>query len=231
MIDGQKIWTTFADRAHHCFVLARTESDSTRHRGLTMLICPMDQAGVTVHRIRQISGDHEFSEVWFDGARCPAGWVVGEPGRGWAATMTLFQFERGDPGYTDHARLLVELVDARDAVRAAGQRVSPAGRADLGTRAGELWLRCQELRALNVRMSLAAETGGSIAETGSVSNLVWGELAKDVADLVADAADATGTGRDAAIHHRLASRAKSIYSGTSEIQRNVIAERLLGMPR
>jgi alkylation response protein AidB-like acyl-CoA dehydrogenase len=231
VIDGQKIWTTFADRAGYCFVLARSEPDSVRHRGLTLLICPMDQPGVTVRPIRQISGDTEFSEVFFDAARCPAAWAVGEPGRGWAAAMTLFQFERGDPGYTDHARLLVELVDARDLVLGAGTAVTPAARADLGTRAVGLWRRCQELRALNIRLALLAEAGGAIAETGSVTNLVWGELAKDVADLGADAAEVAGVDPAAAVHHRLASRAKSIYSGTTEIQRTVIAERLLGLPR
>lgn len=230
-IDGQKIWTTFADRAGYCFVLARTDPESTRHRGLSLLICPMDQPGVTVRTIEQISGDHEFSEVFFDDARCPADWVVGEPGAGWAAAMTLFQFERGDPGYTDHARLLVELADARDAVLAAGGSVSSPVRRDLAARAGALWLRCQQLRALNTRMALVAETGGAIAETGSVSNLLWGELAKDVADLTADAAGATGSGVAGALHHQLAARAKSIYSGTTEIQRTVIAERLLGLPR
>lgn len=231
VIDGQKIWTTFADRTGYCFVLARTDPDSARHRGLTLLICPTDQPGVTIRTIEQISGDHEFAEVFFDGARCPASWAVGEPGQGWSAAMTLFQFERGDPGYTDHARLLVELVGARDAVRAAGAAVSPAARADLAGRAVDLWRRCQELRALNIRLALLAEAGGQTAETGSVTNLVWGELAKDVADLGADAADLTGTDLPAAIHHRLASRAKSIYSGTTEIQRTVIAERLLGLPR
>jgi alkylation response protein AidB-like acyl-CoA dehydrogenase len=145
--------------------------------------------------------------------------------------MTLFQFERGDPGYTDHARLLVELVDARDTVLAAGAAVSPAARADLAARAGRLWVRCQELRALNIRLSLVEEAGGAIAETGSVSNLVWGELAKDVADLGADAAEAAGVDPTDAIHHRLVSRAKSIYSGTTEIQRTVISERLLRLPR
>ncbi|MEU7810866.1 acyl-CoA dehydrogenase family protein [Pseudonocardia sp. NPDC049154] len=231
VLDGQKIWTTFADRAGYCFVLARSEPSSQRHRGLTLLICPMDQPGVTVRPIRQISGDSEFAEVFFDGARCPAGWTVGEPGQGWAAAMTLFQFERGDPGYTDHARLLVELTDARDLVHAADDAVSHAARADLGRRATDLWRRCQELRALNIRLALVAETGGQIAEAGSVTNLVWGELAKDVADLVGDAVEAAGAEPTASVHHRLASRAKSIYSGTTEIQRTVIAERLLGLPR
>ncbi|MEU6643597.1 acyl-CoA dehydrogenase family protein [Saccharomonospora sp. NPDC046836] len=228
-IDGQKIWTTFADRADYCFVLARTDPDSRRHRGLTLLICPMDQPRVSVRPIRQISGDREFSEVFFDDARVPAGWVVGEPGAGWHAAMTLFQFERGDPGYTDHARLLVELADIRTTLAAAA--LSPAAAADIRARATSLWLRCQELRALNVRLAVLAEQGRPIAETGSVTNLVWGELAKDVADLNGDVADLAGRDVAAAIHHRLACRAKSIYSGTTEIQRTIIAERLLGLPR
>lgn len=231
VIDGQKIWTTFADRADYCFVLARTEPGSERHRGLTLLICPMAQPGVSVRPIRQISGDTEFSEVFFDDARVPADWVVGEPGAGWKAAMTLFQFERGDPGYTDHARLLVELSDVRAAVAANRDTLSPAVADDIRSRATSLWLRCQELRALNIRLALLAEQGRAIAETGSVTNLVWGELAKDVADLAADTAERTGGDVAGAIHHRLACRAKSIYSGTTEIQRTIIAERLLGLPR
>lgn len=229
-IDGQKIWSTFADRAEYSFVLVRTEPGSTRHRGLSLLVCPMRQPGVAVRPIEQITGDHEFSEIFFDDARTPEGWVVGEPGAGWAAAMLLFGFERGDPGYTDHARLLVELHDARPlldphlhsaAAVAAGRR-----------RWVEQWLRCQELRQLNVRCALKAAVGGEVVELGSVTNLVWGELAKDVAELVSDLSGNAAILRGEEIsHHRLASRAKSIYSGTSEIQRNIVAERLLSLPR
>lgn len=230
VIDGQKIWSTFADRAKYSFVLARTEPDSAKHRGLSLLICEMDQPGVTVRPIRQITGDHEFSEIFFDGARAPESWVVGEPGKGWAASMLLFSFERGDPGFTDHARLLVELHDAKPLL--TPERHSRAVLADARQRWIELWLRCQELRRLNVRLAIDAEAGREVVELGSVTNLVWGELCKDIAEFVSDlSGDPAIVEGTAVSHHRLASRAKSIYSGTSEIQRNIIAERLLALPR
>lgn len=230
VVEGQKIWSTFADRARWCFVLARSDPESTKHRGLTLLIVDLDQPGVTIRPIRQITGDHEFSEIFFDGARAPQAWTVGEPGKGWSAAMLLFAFERGDPGFTDHARLLVELHDARPLLTA--DRLSAPALADARRRWVQLWLRCQELRRLNVRCALEAVAGREVVELGSVTNLVWGELCKDIAELGSDLSGTAAILRgDGASHHRLASRAKSIYSGTSEIQRNIVAERLLALPR
>jgi alkylation response protein AidB-like acyl-CoA dehydrogenase len=230
VVDGQKIWSTFADRARWCFVLARTDPNSTRHRGLSLLIVDLAQPGVTIRPIRQITGDHEFSEIFFDGARCPESWVVGQPGEGWAAAMLLFSFERGDPGFTDHARLLVSLHDARPLLTT--DRLSAAAFAESRQRWVQLWLRCQELRQLNVRCALEVASGRDVVELGSVTNLVWGELCKDIAELVADLSGPAAILRGSGVsYQRLASRAKSIYSGTSEIQRNIVAERLLRLPR
>lgn len=234
VITGQKTWTTFGQYADYCFVLCRTQPGSERHHGLTMLICPLDQPGVTVRPIKQISGQEEFCEVFFDGARVPQDWVVGEPGQGWATAMTLFQFERGDQGYTDHARLLVKLHDIERSIEeaeAAG-RLSPARAAEARARNSRFWVRCQELRQLNYRGALLAADGQGLGAIGSMTNLVWGELQKDMGAALADASGHRGIveGRHDT-HDRLASRASSIYSGTSEIQRNIIAERLLGLPR
>jgi alkylation response protein AidB-like acyl-CoA dehydrogenase len=234
VINGQKTWTTFGQYADFCFVLTRTEPGSMRHRGLSMIICPLDQPGVTVRPIRQISGDAEFCEVFFDEARAPRGWVVGDVGQGWQVAMTLFQFERGDQGYTDHARLLVRLADVEGAVDHAERAgaVSPDRIGHARTDIRQLWVRCQELRLLNYRGALLAADGQSLGAIGSMTNLVWGELEKDLGSLQAEVA--AGDGLRLGRHdtqHRLASRAASIYSGTSEIQRNIIAERLLGLPR
>jgi alkylation response protein AidB-like acyl-CoA dehydrogenase len=235
-INGQKIWTTFAQYADFCFVLARTDPGSERHRGLTLLICQTRQPGVTVRPIKQISGDEEFCEVFFDDAHAPAAWTVGGVGGGWQTAMTLFQFERSDQGYTDHGRLLVRLEHARRRLRGIievhPERLSAFELASFRARFAELWIRCQELRLLNLRMAVIAESGESVSSAGSVTNLVWGELEKDVAQFDADIAGGDGITRGtAAAHHQLASRAASIYSGTSEIQRNIVAERLLGLPR
>jgi alkylation response protein AidB-like acyl-CoA dehydrogenase len=234
VIDGQKTWTTFGQYADFCFVLCRTEPGSERHRGLTLLICPIDQPGVTVRPIPQISGDEEFCEVFFADARAPRDWVVGEPGRGWEAAMTLFQFERGDQGYTDHARMLVHLAQADEALeqsKAAGV-ISSERAAHSRAVHRELWVRCQGLRQLNYRAALLASERKELGAVGSITNLVWGELEKDLGSAFAEASGSRSLvvpRHDA--HGRLHSRAASIYSGTSEIQRNIISERLLGLPR
>lgn len=231
-ITGQKIWSTFAQYADYAFVLCRTERGSTKHKGLSLLICPLRQPGVTVRPIKQISGDEEFCEIFFDAAAVPADWVVGAVGQGWSTAMTLFQFERADQGYTDHARLLVAMHDARSRLRGGADAFDRARVDRFAERYTELWVRCQELRQLNLRMAVLAETGAAVGATGSVSNLVWGELEKDVAEFCADVQglDAVRRGSEVA-RAQIASRAASIYSGTSEIQRNIVAERLLELPR
>jgi alkylation response protein AidB-like acyl-CoA dehydrogenase len=233
-INGQKIWTTFGQYADFCFVLCRTETGSSRHRGMSLLICPMDQPGVVQRPIRQISGEQEFCEVFFDAAITPRDWVVGEPGQGWQAAMKLFQFERGDQGFTDHARILVHLSDAAESLRAsvAHGLISPVRARHAKDRQLDLWIRAQELRRLNLRAALLAGQGKDLGAVGSVTNLVWGELDKELADHCADLLGPHGVEFGPAESvARLAARAKTIYSGTSEIQRNIIAERLLGLPR
>ena len=235
VIDGQKIWTTWAQYSDFVLVLCRTEAGSERHRGLSLIICPAAQPGaVTVRPITQMSGDPEFAEVFLDGARAPEQYVLGQRGQGWAAAMTMFEFERADQGFTDHARLLVRLHDiAGDLV--AGERsgmLSPAVAAELRQTLAGLWIRCQQLRRFNLRVAINGEAGKGIGLFGSVVNLFWGELEKDTADLGAQALGPEGLWRDTdRSHHLLEGRAGSIYSGTSEIQRNIIAERILGLPR
>lgn len=234
LVNGQKIWTTFGQYADLCFVLCRTEAGSTRHHGLTMLICRTDQPGVTIRPIKQISGDEEFCEVFFDNARVPQGWVVGEVGKGWAAAMTLFQFERGDQGYTDHARMLVHLAACQERLEEseASGLISPVRAARARETHRDLWVRIQGLRHLNYRGAVLASEGKELGAVGSMTNLVWGELEKELGTAMAEASGVRGLvlGRHDT-HGRLHSRAASIYSGTSEIQRNIIAERLLGLPR
>lgn len=233
VIDGSKTWSTFAQYADLLFVLCRTDPASEKHRGLSLLVCPVDQPGVTIRPIDQISGDAEFCEVFFDGARAPASWVVGDVHQGWAASMVLLAFERADQGFTDHARILVTLHEARGVPADRDDELHPVDRAALRRRWALLWTRAQELRQLNLRMALMESAGIDCGSLGSVTNLIWAELYKDVHEFCAERA-----GGSAAIaahtrltHHRLHARATSIYSGTSEIQRNVISERLVGLPR
>jgi alkylation response protein AidB-like acyl-CoA dehydrogenase len=234
VIDGQKIWTTWAQYADYCFVLCRTEDGSSRHRGLSMIVCEMDQPGVTARPITQITGDAEFGEVFFDGARAARDLMVGAPGDGWAAAMTMFQFERADQGFTCHARLLVRLADVKEALHLARDRGALGGPAleQARLRYADLWIRGQQLRRINLRGALAADAGRSVGPAGSVTKIFWSELEKDVAAFHAGLYGAAGLVCGTEISHELlASRAASIYSGTTEIQRNIVADLLLGLPR
>jgi alkylation response protein AidB-like acyl-CoA dehydrogenase len=234
VVDGQKIWTTWAQYSDWCFVLCRTDPQSRRHRGLTLIIVPMEQEGITSNPILQMSGDPEFGEVFLDGARTDEALVVGEVGDGWQTAMTMFQFERADMGFTDHARLLVTLYDAAEVLRRVERErlASPPVCSQARLRLADLWIRCQQLRRMNVRAAVRAAEGEPVGVTGSAVNLHWASLEQDVAKLVAGLHRAEGVELGHHVsHHLLASRAASIYSGTSEIQRNIVAERMLRLPR
>ena len=234
VVDGQKIWTTWAQYADFCVVLCRTEEGSARHRGLSMLLVPMDQPGVTARPILQMNGAEEFCEVFLDGARAPAGHVVGGRGEGWAAAMTMFEYERADQGFTCHARQLVRIADVAAALRRLRDEGSLAPHAlePARLKLAELWSRGQRLRRLNLRAAVNAEAGIRLGPTGSVIKLYWSALEQDLATFAGDLLGAEGVDFDHPwTEHDLSSRAASIYSGTTEIQRNIVAERLLGLPR
>jgi len=234
VIDGQKIWTTWAQYADWCAVLCRTEEGEKRHEGLSMLIVPMRQPGIEIRPIVQMSGGQEFSEVFFDGAHADEHMVVGRRGDGWKAAMTMFEYERADQGFTCHARQLVRLADIAEALRTARRDgvLSPAQAGTARLRLADLWSRALRLRRLNLRAAVDAEGGKRLGAAGSVVKLFWSELEQDIAALGVEVLGAEGLSGDHPwVEHHLASRAASIYSGTSEVQRNIVSERLLGLPR
>jgi alkylation response protein AidB-like acyl-CoA dehydrogenase len=234
VINGQKIWTSWIHSARWSFVLCRTDPESKRHGGLSMLICELAQPEITTRPIIQINRDSEFGEVFYDGARVPADLIVGGVGDGWQVAMTMFQFERADQGFTDHARLLVQLADTIHEHKLAKRDglASPAVLDAARLKIADLWVRCQQLRQLNLRAAIDAEGGAQIGAAGSLVKLFWSELEQDIASLRASLSPAEGlTDGSQIAYDRLASRATTIYSGTSEIQRNIISERLLGLPR
>jgi alkylation response protein AidB-like acyl-CoA dehydrogenase len=231
VISGQKIWTTWAAYSKWCFVLCRTE-DTPRHKGLSMLIVDMDQPGIEVHPIRQMSGRADFCEVFFEEAQTPHDLIVGERGQGWQVAMTMLQFERADQGYTDHAPLLVTLHLLRQALSdaVAGSSLLPPEAARL--RFADLWRRCQQLRRYNLRNAVNAEQGREVGVAASTVNVFWSHLVKDLAEFKASVqADDGVLDNTPTSENLLYSRASSIYSGTDEIQLNIIAERILGLPR
>ncbi|KMS86356.1 acyl-CoA dehydrogenase family protein [Prauserella rugosa] len=226
VLNGQKIWTSLAHVADWCFVLARTEPGSFRHRGLSYLLVPMDQPGVTVRPITQLTGTSEFNEVFFDDARTDADLVVGEPGDGWRIAMGTLGFERGVSTLGQQIGFRRELDGIVAEARRTGTIDDPILRADL-TRA---WIDLRVLRAHALR-TLEREPGPDVA----VGKLLWSGWHRRLGELAMRARGARGltTGGELDAWQRLFlfSRADTIYGGSDEIQRNILAERVLGLPR
>ena len=233
-IDGQKVWTSLATEADRCFVLARTEPGSVRHRGLSYLLVPMDQPGVDVRPIVQLTGTSEFNEVFFDDARADAADVVGTPGDGWKVAMGTLAVERGVSTFGQQMGFAREFEDVRAAARATGAADDPA----ISDRLLDAWIELQVLRHTAV-MSLGAPAGTTPGTEANVAKLMWapwhqrlGELAVDVLGAAGTVAAGFGEGElTPAQQLHLFTRADTIYGGSNEIQRNVIAQRMLGLPR
>nr|WP_031464310.1 acyl-CoA dehydrogenase family protein [Sciscionella sp. SE31] len=230
VIDGQKIWTSLAHLADWCFVLARTEPGSKRHAGLSYLLVPMNQEGVTVRPIEQLTGTSEFNEVYFDGARTSADLVVGEPGQGWRVAMGTLTFERGVSTLGQQVRFRREWEGVRARAAASGMLADPGFAEELSRSRLELEvMREHALRTLG----MSEKDGG--AGQASVAKLLWANWHRRLGELAVRAEGAAGLtaedGLDQWQRLYLFSRADTIYGGSNEIQRNIIAERVLGLPK
>ena len=246
VVTGQKVWTSLAHVADWCFVLARTEPGSRRGAGLSYLLVPMRQSGVTVRPIRQLTGTSEFSEVFFDGARTGAANVVGEPGDGWRIAKATLAIERGAAMLGLQVGFRRELADLVEVARRTAAGSDPLLRDKLA----RAWIGLEAVRAY------ALDTlGGDDDTEASVLKILWsrwhrnvGELAMEVLGAPSMIASAGPGGRtlkppqtppeghepyDLDDWQRLFlfSRADTIYGGSDEIQRNIIATRALGLPR
>ncbi|HVY95626.1 MAG TPA: acyl-CoA dehydrogenase family protein [Solirubrobacterales bacterium] len=228
-IDGQKVWTSLAFYADWCFVIARTEPGSERHRGLSYLLVPMDQEGVEVRPIVQITGTSEFSEVFFEDAETAAENVVGEPGEGWRVAMGTLGFERGVATLGDQIGFERELERVVEAARANGAIERP----EIADRIADAWIGLRTMRFQALRT-----LGSADPQAASVAKLLWapwhqrlGELAVDVLGAGATLAAAPPYELTDAQALFLFTRADTIYAGSNEIQRNIIAERMLGLPK
>ena len=246
VVTGQKVWTSLAHVADWCFVLARTEPGSRRGAGLSYLLVPMRQSGVTVRPIRQLTGTSEFNEVFFDGARTGAANVVGEPGDGWRIAKATLAIERGAAMLGLQVGFRRELEDLLDVARHTAAGSDPLLRDKLA----RAWIGLEAVRAY------ALDTlGGTDATQASVLKVLWsrwhrdlGELAMEVLGAPSMAVSAGPGGRtpkpprtpaagdepydlDEWQRLFLFSRADTIYGGSDEIQRNIIAARALGLPR
>ncbi|MGW1681217.1 acyl-CoA dehydrogenase family protein [Saccharopolyspora sp. NPDC002376] len=231
VINGQKVWTSMAHVADWCFVLARTDSEQQRHRGLSYLLVPMDQPGVRVRPIEQLTGTSEFNEVFFDDARTDAANVVGEVGSGWQVAMGTLGFERGIGTVDQQVTFRRELGGITELARENGAIEDPL----LRDRIARAWVDLEALRCTVLR-TLGSD--GPPGAESSVVKLLWSAFHRDLGELAMDVAGAGGllaSGRpyDLDTWQRLFlfTRADTIYGGSNEIQRNIIAERVLGLPR
>jgi alkylation response protein AidB-like acyl-CoA dehydrogenase len=232
VISGQKVWTSLAHQAQWCFVVCRTEPASVRHRGLSYLLVPMDQEGVEVRPLEQLTRTAEFNEVFFDGARTERANVVGEVGDGWRVALATLSFERGLAMLGHQLGFVREFDHLVAAARAHGRSTDPIIRQRLAKAYAELCIM-----RYNTLRSLSGIDGPEAPPEASISKLFWGtwhqrlgELAVDVVG--ADATVCTGFPYELDDFQRtfLFSRAETIYGGSNQIQRNIVGERVLGLP-
>jgi alkylation response protein AidB-like acyl-CoA dehydrogenase len=232
-VDGQKIWTSLAHVCDWIFVLARSDAGSKGPRGLTLLLMPLHQPGIAVRGIRQINGDAEFNETFFDDARTAADNLIGTAGDGWTAAMGLLAFERGVSTLGQQMGFRTELDAIIAAAKSNGAAQDPLIRQRLAK--AEIGLRLMRYGALRMLSSSDHATVDGAALTYKIQWATWrralGELAMDVLGQAGEVSESPEYEWDMLVNLFLASRADTIYGGTNQIQRNLIAERALGLPR
>ncbi|MGH9019023.1 MAG: acyl-CoA dehydrogenase family protein [Acidimicrobiales bacterium] len=252
VITGQKVWTTQAQFADYIFVLARTDPDVDKHAGISYLLMPMRQPGIEVRPIKQIDGSAEFNEVFFAEARCPRRNVVGGDNNGWKVAMTTLGFERGSSATTGHRRFQKELDVIIDNARRLGRSDDPRIR----QRLARSWSKVKIMQ-INGYRSLTDALHGThhAAALGATNKMFWSEYHRDTMNLAMDILGPesqilTGRGGQADVSEgALArrgnraypvselqasfffSRSETIWGGTAEIQRNIVGERVLGLPK
>ncbi len=247
-INGQKVWTTQAQFADYIFLLARTDPEAPQHAGISYLLVPMKQEGVEVRPIEQVDGSADFNEVFFTGARCPRANVIGGENNGWKVAMTTLGFERGSSATTGHRRFQRELDQIIGEAKKNGQASDPLFR----QRLAEAWTKVKIMQINGYRsLTDALNATHHAAAVGACNKMFWSEyhqaameLALDILGLDAqiltgspeDNEDRLRRGRDdypvsdlqAAFFF---SRSETIWGGTAEIQRNIVGERVLGLPK
>jgi alkylation response protein AidB-like acyl-CoA dehydrogenase len=253
IINGQKVWTTQAQHADYVFLLARTDPAATKHKGISYLLVPMKQEGVEVRPITQPDGTAEFNEVFFDDARCPRDNVVGGVNNGWVVANTTLAHERGMSATTSYRRFEDELGLMIDAARERGRIGDPLVRQGLAAYYTKIEiLRINGLRALSAAVEDRKDPG--VAALGATNKMFWSEMHRDAMEVALDlfgaeamlstAGPSSGSwpgnqrprGRETypvspLVSAFFFSRSETIWGGTAEIQRNIVGERVLGLPR
>jgi len=248
IINGQKVWTSLAQHADYIFLLARTDPDAPKHAGISYLLVPMDQPGIEIRPIQQVDGTAEFNEVFLDNARCPKANVVGGVNNGWKVAMTTLGFERGSSATTGYRRFLKEWDRILEQAKENGASEDPLVRQDLI----RSWIDIKIMQ-INGYRSLTDVLNGTkhTAKLSACNKMFWSEshrrtmeLAIDILGLegqilTGEAGDPNVPGQRGRPDYPVSelqasfffSRSETIWGGAAEIQRNIIAERALGLPK
>jgi alkylation response protein AidB-like acyl-CoA dehydrogenase len=247
VIDGQKVWTSGAHHSDWIFVLARTNPEAPKHRGISFLLVPLDQPGVEVRPFRMMSGQLHFNEVFFDGARTRADLVVGGVDNGWTVAQSLLGVERGEEAATNPILFRAEVERLVELARQYGKDRDPVVR----QRIAWCWSKVEIMRCLGYRILTGWLKGAEPGPESSIAKLYWSEYHTEATDLAMDImglhgqvpvgrpplrtyrADDPGAANSSASWSTtyLIARSGTIYAGTSQVQRNILAEKVLGLPR
>jgi len=227
VLNGQKVWSSFAHIADWCILVGLSDPDAPRYKGLTYMMVDMHAPGIEVRPLRQITGESEFNEIFFTDVEVPAENLLGEEGQGWMVAMTTLLHERGTLGFALSAQLEVHLGRL---IEVARERVN--GDALARDRVAQEWIDLQALRYTNYRALTTYERTGIPGPEGSVAKLRWSEQNQRLTKLGRELLGEDGILDDGWWHHQqLRSRGNTIEAGTSEVLRNIIAERVLDLPR
>ena len=232
VINGQKVWTSLAHWSDWCFVLARTDREAPKHKGISFLLIRMDAPGIDTVPIVQLTGTEEFNEVFFSDARTPAGLVVGGVNNGWKVAMGLLSFERGASTLAQQFAFQREFAEVLEAAKATGRDRDPMWRQRLAS----LHSRLEIMRWNTLRMLTKADRP-ELSDEAYIGKLYWATLHRDLGEAYQDILGEAGLLCDegpyelsAAQRLFMFTRSDTIYGGSNQIQRNIIGERALGLP-
>jgi alkylation response protein AidB-like acyl-CoA dehydrogenase len=228
VVTGQKVWTSGAQYSKWCMLVARTDPDAPKHKGLTYFLMDMEQDGVEVVPLRQITGEPEFNELFIDGARIPDGNVLGGVGNGWKVALTTLMNERAGLGFSLQVRMRRQLDALIEEAAGRGLLDDPV----VADRLGDLHLRTETLRLTAYRGLSATQKYGQPGPEGSLLKWIWSDTNQQLSQLAADLlGPAALEGGSPWAYELLRSRGNSIEGGTTEVLKNIVAERVLGLPK
>lgn len=229
VINGHKMWTSFGQWADWCMVLARTDPEAPPHKGISAFLVDMKAPGITLSEIVVASGNPETSEVFYDDVRVPAANLIGQEGDGWKIAMTTVAYERGPSDIGMISALRKQLSHLEEQAKASGQAEDPAVRRKLAL----AHVREEQVRLVALEQLSSRATGKPVGEEGSIAKMLQTEASQELAHLAMElggAAVITGEAAEVTADY-FQTRPMSVYGGSSQIQRNIISSRMLGMPR